>query len=72
MSKHNFPYLKDKKFLRQFDELSLKQQYVKLVVLTFNEVPIKQIQGRLVSGNINLDSSSSMRRTGSLNLVLDD
>lgn len=72
MSKHNFPYLKDKKFLKQFDELSLKQQYVKLVVLTFNEVPIKQIQGRLVSGNINLDSSSSMRRTGSLNLVLDD
>ena len=72
MSKNNFPYLNDKTFLKNFDELKLKQQYVKLVVLTFNEVPIKQIQGRLISGNINLDSSSSMRRTGSLNLVLDD
>ena len=72
MSKNNFPYLNDKTFLKYFDELKLKQQYVKIVVLTFNEVPIKQIQGKLVSGNINLDSSSSMRRTGSLNLVLDD
>jgi hypothetical protein len=34
---HDFPYLKDSAFLKKFDETKLKEKFVKLVVLTFNE-----------------------------------
>ena len=33
---YNFPYLKDSQFLKKFDETKLKEQYIKLIVLTFN------------------------------------
>lgn len=68
---YNFPYLKDSSFLKQFDNLHLKQQFVKLTVLTFNEQPIEEIQGKVISGSFNLDGTSSMRRTGSINLIAD-
>lgn len=70
--KHNFPYLKNSIFLKNFDKLKLKEQHVKLIVLTFDQRPIQEIQGRIVSGNFTLDGSSSMRRTGSLNMIADD
>jgi hypothetical protein len=38
---YHFPYLKDSAFLKKFDETKLKEQYVKLVVLTFDEKPIQ-------------------------------
>lgn len=69
---HNFPYLKDSNFLKYFDEQKIKQQFVKIIVLTFNEMPITEIQGKVISGNISLDGSSSMRRTCNINLVADD
>ena len=69
---HNFPYLNDTKFLKQFDRIKLKEQYAKLVVLTFDEKPIQQIQGRIIGGSFNIDGSSSMRRTGNLSMVADD
>ena len=69
---HNFPYLKDSNFLKYFDEQKIKQQFVKIIVLTFNEMPITEIQGKVISGNITLDGSSSMRRTCNINLVADD
>lgn len=69
---YNFPYLKDFAFLKQFDQIKLKQQFVKLVVLTFNEQPIEEIQGKVISGSFNLDGTSSMRRTGNINLVANE
>ena len=69
---YNFPYLKDSSFLKQFDKLHLKEQFVKLIVLTFNEQPIEEIQGKVISGNFNLDGTSSMRRTGSINLIANE
>ena len=69
---HNFPYLKDSAFLKKFDEIKLKEQYVKLIVLTFNEMPIQEIQGKITGGNLTLDGSSSMRRTGNLNMIADE
>lgn len=69
---YNFPYLKDSAFLKKFDEIKLKEQYVKLVVLTFDEKPIQEIQGKVTGGNFNLDGSSSMRRTGNLSMIADD
>ena len=69
---HNFPYLKDSAFLKKFDELKLKEQYVKLIVLTFDEMPIQEIQGKVTGGNFTLDGSSAMRRTGNLSMIADE
>lgn len=69
---HDFPYLKDSVFLKKFDELKLKEQYVKLIVLTFDEMPIQEIQGKVTGGNLTLDGSSGMRRTGSLSMIADE
>ena len=69
---HNFPYLKDSVFLKKFDELKLKEQYVKLIVLTFDEMPIQEIQGKVTGGNFTLDGSSGMRRTGNLSMIADE
>ena len=41
--KYNYPYLKDSNFLKKFDKIKLKEQYIKLIVLTFNETPIQEI-----------------------------
>jgi len=38
---HNFPYLNDSSFLKKFDKIKLKEQFVKLIVLTFDEKPIQ-------------------------------
>ena len=69
---HDFPYLKDSVFLKKFDELKLKEQYVKLIVLTFDEMPIQEIQGKVTGGNFTLDGSSGMRRTGNLSMIADE
>ena len=69
---YNFPYLKDSDFLKRFDKTKLKEQFVKITVLNFNETPIQQIQGKVINGNFTLDGSSSMRRTGNITLVADD
>ena len=66
---HNFPYLKDSQFLKKFDQTKLKEQYIKLIILTFDENPIQQIQGKVISGNISFDGSSAMRRTCNLNMI---
>ena len=66
-----YPYLKDFKFLRQFDKLKIKQQFLKIVVLTFDEKPIQQIQGKVISGNITIDGKSAMRRTANLSILAD-
>ena len=72
MKNYNFPYLEDAAFLKYFDNLKLKEQFAKIVVLNFEEKPIQQIQGRITSGNFAKDGSSAMRRTGNLSLVTED
>ena len=69
---YDFPYLKDSIFLKKFDEIKLKEQYVKIIVLTFDEKPIQEIQGKVTGGNFTLDGSSAMRRTGNLSMIADD
>ena len=69
---HDFPYLKDSAFLKEFDKIRLKEQFVKIIVLNFDETPIQQIQGKVLGGSFNLDGSSAMRRTGNINFVADD
>lgn len=62
-------FLRDRRFLYQIDHLRIKQQYVKITVLNWKEQPIQQIQGICISGNLNVDSSSAMRRTATLSIL---
>lgn len=43
--------------------------YAKVVALNFNEDPLQEITGTVASGSVNVDGSSAMRRTCSLNLL---
>lgn len=70
--KYNFPYLKDSSFLKQFNQTKLKEQLIKITVLNFKEQPIEEIQGKILNGNITIDGSSSMRRTGSINFIVSE
>ena len=69
---YNFPYLKDSDFLKFFDETKIKEQFIKLIVLTFDEKPIQEIQGKVTGGSFSLNGSSAMRRTGNINLIADE
>lgn len=67
-----YEYLKNSAFLKKMDEMPLKEQFVKIIVLDFLENPITEIQGKVTSGSINLNGSSAVRRTANLSMVADD
>ena len=68
--KQNFPYLNDSKFLDVINHLPVIEQFVKVTVLNWDEQPIEDIQGKVSSGNLNLDGQSSVRRTANLTMVV--
>ena len=61
--------LLDKDFLKRLDEWNQKEIFVKLISLDFQENPREEIQGYVTGGSINVDGSSSLRRTCNLTLV---
>ena len=67
-----YPYLKDKIFLKEIDKMILKEQYIKITALDMEEKPIKEIQGRVTGGSINIDGKSAVRRTCNLSMVAND
>lgn len=68
MSKY-YPYLQDSSFLKSFDKLKVKEQYVKITILDFLEKPVQAIEGRVLGGSINIDGNSSIRRTCNLSII---
>ena len=69
--KHNYPYMTDYKFLKELDLCLIKEQYVKITSLNFiTEAPLHDIEGIVTSGSINIDGSSSLRRTGSMSITI--
>ena len=69
---NNYAYLNDKKFLKELQELRVKEQFLKVELLDFMyERPIQEIQGKCISGNLSVDGNSSVRRTCSFSLVTD-
>ena len=65
-------FLQDKRFLQEIDKLHIKQQFIKITVLNWKEEPLKTVQGIAISGSVNLDGSSSMRRTATLSLFAEE
>lgn len=65
-----FEYLNDMGFLMQLDKLHMRVQYAKIILLTFaDEIPIKEIQGTISSGNLSINGSSAVRRTINLTML---
>jgi len=61
--------LLDKDFLKALDDENQREIFVKIASLTFDEDPIEFITGRAIGGSINIDGSSSTRRTCSITLT---
>lgn len=66
-----YDYLNDSSFLKEIDKMRIKEQYVKITVLNFQEQPIQEIQGKIISGNLNIDGRSAIRRTCNLTMIAD-
>lgn len=61
--------LMDKDFLKKLDEYNEREVYVKIISLDFAENPRSEIQGYTTGGSINVNGTSSVRRTCSLTMV---
>jgi len=65
-------FLQDSVFLKELDNLRIKEQYVRLTILTWGEEPIVEIQGKATSGSLNLDGNSSLRRTSNFSMFAEE
>lgn len=63
--------LEKRAFLKTIDDLLNQKQYVRITLLTWNEEPLKEIQGEITSGTLTKDGSSSVRSTCQLSLSVD-
>jgi len=72
MIARQYPYLSDNEFLLEIDTQHLQKQYIKLVLLDWDERPIQEIQGMATGGSISINGNSAVRRTCSLNMVIID
>lgn len=68
----NQSFLKDEIFLKALEEMNIKEQYIKIILLSYNEKPIKEIQGTIQNdGSISVNGDSSLRRTISFTMFAD-
>ena len=70
--KREYPYLNNNTFLKQLTNLHIKEYFVKITILSWLEQPIEDIEGRVISANINIDGQSIIRRTATLSVAIDD
>lgn len=61
--------LLDFDFLKQLDLENNKATYAKMVLLTQDEMPIQEIQGKITQGSVNIDGASAVRRSCSLTMI---
>ena len=64
--------LQNKDFLYNLNQDRYKEIYAKIISLSFDEKPLEQIEGRVTSGSINIDGTSTVRRTCNLTLIAKD
>lgn len=67
----NNPLL-DTEFLKALDKENQREIYARIISLTKDENPIEQIEGRVTGGSININGSSAVRRSCSLQMVADE
>ena len=57
-----------KQFLLDLDAQKNKEIYARITALTFAELPVETIEGRVTGGSINIDGASAIRRSCSLTI----
>ncbi len=65
-----YPYLNDANFIKLIDTQHLQKQYIKIILLDWDENPIQEIQGMATGGSISLNGNSAVRRTCSLTMSI--
>ena len=63
--------LEKRNFLAKIDDFLNQKRYCKITLLNWQEEPLKEIEGELVSGNLSKDGSSSVRCSGSITTAVD-
>ena len=61
--------LLDKEFLKKLDLDKKKTIFARITALNLDENPIDRIEGKVTGGSINIDGSSSVRRTINLSMI---
>jgi hypothetical protein len=67
-----YNYLKDTDFLLALSKEQNLEHFVKIIVLNFQEKPIREIQGRVTGGNVNIAGNSAVRRTANLSVFISE
>ena len=67
-----YPYLKDIEFLNKIYGLHNQTIYSKITVLDWQERRIADIQGKVISGSVNVNGDSAVRRTASLSVFINN
>lgn len=67
-----YPYLIDKDFLKKVDADRNKTQFVKVILLDYEENIIKEIHGQVTSGSIQLNAGQPFRRSAELSFATDE
>lgn len=62
----------DTDFLKKLDEFKHKVVYARIELLTFDELPIESIEGKITGGSINIDGTSAVRRSCSLTMATNE
>lgn len=65
-----YEYLSDTAFLKELAKEHVKTFFVKITALNWAEEPLGDLEGRVISANINIDGQSSVRRTANLSIAL--
>ena len=65
-------YLKDSAFLQDFIGQYISEHYVRVTVLDQHERPVQSVQSKVMSGNLNLDGKSAVRRTCNLTMFVEE
>lgn len=70
--KKQYPYSTNKEFLNKIDLLRVREQWVKITLLEYSsEVPLEDIEGKIISGSITKSGDSTVRRTCNLSCAID-
>lgn len=72
MRHYPYEYLNDEDFLTELYNYRLPEQYFKITILDWLENPLREIQGLITGGNLNLDGKSALRRTCTLSAYIDE
>lgn len=64
-----YEYLANPDVLSYIDSLTIRTQFIRILILDQEDKPIKAIQGNATGGNISLQNNSTYRRSGNLTLV---